>query len=42
MRKNLGILFLIVALVAGILGFKTPKLMFEAAAAEREAVKVKF
>jgi LemA protein len=29
-------------LVAGILGFKTPKLMFEAAAAEREAVKVQF
>lgn len=29
-------------LVAGILGFRTPKPMFEAAAAEREAVKVQF
>lgn len=29
-------------LVAGILGFKTPKPMFEAAVAEREAVKVQF
>lgn len=29
-------------LIAGILGFKSPKPMFEAAAAEREAVKVQF
>jgi len=39
---NIKIMRFPTMLIAGILGFKTPKTMFEAAAVEREAVKVQF
>ena len=39
---NIKIMRFPTMLIAGILGFKTPKTMFEAAEVEREAVKVQF